>query len=158
MPKWIQLSATWFGLGYLKPAPGTWGTLGAIPLAALLMRLSPVAYMAVTILFAALAIFIAHLYEKQVEGHDASEIVIDEVAGFLVTMAWLPLTWQSFLLGFVVFRVLDAVKPPPISWADRRIRGGVGVVADDLIAGILANAVLQFLFVQTSWLGYQLRG
>lgn len=112
--------------------------------------------MVATAIFSALAMLIAHLDEKMQGGHDRSEVVIDEVAGFLVTMTWLPMSWQALLAGFALFRALDILKPPPIGWMDKRIRGGVGVVADDLVAGIIANAALQFVFVHTPWLGYQL--
>lgn len=102
------------------------------------------------------AIFVAQLYQREHGGADPQEVVIDEVAGFVVAMTWIPLTWQSWVIGFTLFRVLDIFKPPPIGWADRRIPGGVGVVADDLLAGIMANVVLQILFTQTDWLGVQL--
>lgn len=148
--------ATWFYLGKLRPAPGTWGTLGAIPLILGLSLLPPNAYLAGAFGFTILAMFVAHFYGRSREGHDRQEIVIDEVAGFLITMAWLPLTWQTWILGFMIFRVLDIYKPPPIRQIDQKVRGGVGVVADDVVAGIIANLILQILFVQTAWLGYQL--
>ncbi len=156
MSRVITLAATWFGVGYLRPAPGTWGTLAAFPLVFLLAALGPYGYMFAAIVVAVLAIWIAHLYDGASGEHDRSEIVIDEVAGLVVTMTWLPLTWQSCVLGFVLFRLLDVLKPPPINWIDRRLRGGIGVVGDDLVAGVIANAILQFVFVQTTWLGYQL--
>lgn len=152
----IRLLATWFYLGKLRPGPGTWGTLGATPLVWLLAQWGAIPYMAATAVFSTVAMVVAHLYEKVEGGHDRSEVVIDEVAGFLVAMTWLPFTWQAWLLGFLLFRALDIFKPPPIRWVDRKVPGGVGVVADDLVAGILTNAVLQFVFVQTPWLGYQL--
>lgn len=152
---YITLLSTWFGCGRIKKAPGTWGTLGAIPVYLLLNHFNPYGYMLATLLFSGFAILIAHIYEQQNEGHDRSEVVIDEVAGYLVTMTWLPATWISVLAGFILFRALDILKPPPISIIDKKIQGGVGVVADDLVAGIIANFILQILFVQTSWLGYQ---
>lgn len=152
----VEILATWFGLGWLKPAPGTWGTLGAIPLVLLFSLLNPVGYMVAAGLFMLFSVLVAEFYERQVEGHDRSEVVIDEVAGFVIAMTWLPLTWQSWLAAFVLFRVLDALKPPPLSWMDEKIKGGLGVVADDIAAGIMTNFVLQIVFVQTTWLGYQL--
>jgi len=107
-------------------------------------------------LFMLFAVLVAEFYERQVDGHDRSEVVIDEVAGFVIAMTWLPLTWQSWLGAFVPFRLLDALKPPPLSWMDEKIKGGLGVVADDIAAGIMTNFVLQIVFVQTAWLGYQL--
>jgi phosphatidylglycerophosphatase A len=156
MNRAVEVLATWFYLGHLKPAPGTWGTLGAIPLIMLLKFFGPMGYLAGVFGLATLAIVVAQLYEKTRDGHDHCEIVIDEVAGFAVTMTWLPSTWQAWLIGFALFRILDVIKPPPIRWFDRRVPGGVGVVADDLVAGIVANVILQIMFVQTTWLGYQL--
>lgn len=146
MVKAARFFATWFYLGLLKPGPGTWGTLGAIPLAYLMISLGPMGYLAGTIVFSILAMVVAQAYEAGQAEHDRSEIVIDEVAGFLVTMAWLPMTWQAWVSGFLLFRALDILKPPPIRWVDRKVKGGVGVVADDLVAGIIANIILQRLF------------
>lgn len=139
----MELIVTWFGLGRLKPGPGTWGTLGAIPLVVLFNFLGPMGYLVATFVSAVGAILACHFYQQTREGHDHQEIVIDEVVGFCVTMAWVPLTLPYILAGFVLFRLLDILKPPPISWADKKIKGGVGVVADDLIAGIIANMILQ---------------
>lgn len=141
-----RLLATWFGLGLAPRAPGTFGTLGAIPLFYLFAtQFEPVAYLAATLVFCALAVFVAHIYELHSPGHDEPQFVMDEVAGFLVTMALVPATPMAIAAGFVIFRVLDIVKPFPISYIDRKIEGGVGTVADDLVAGILGNVVLQML-------------
>ena len=102
--------------------------------------------MIATLLFTLFAIFVAHLYELQTGRHDDKEVVIDEVAGFLVTMTWVPFTWPYVVVGFLVFRLFDIWKPYPISYVDQRVGGGIGCVGDDLLAGILANIVLQFLF------------
>ena len=87
--------------------------------------------------------------------HDSKEIVIDEVAGFLITMTWLPMTWQSVVIGFILFRFFDIVKPPPIRQLDKKIQGGVGVMIDDIAAGIISNFILQILFTYTLILGSQ---
>lgn len=148
--------ATWFYLGKLPKAPGTWGTIGAIPLVIGFHYLGALPYMMATVIFTALAMIVSHLYVTQAGVQDPKEVVIDEVVGFLITMMWLPMTWQAWAAGFALFRTLDILKPPPISTMDRKIKGGVGVVADDIMAGIIANIVLQYLFVNTNWLGYQL--
>ncbi len=141
-----RIFATWFGLGLAPKAPGTFGTLGAIPLFWLLAtRLEPVPYLAATVIFSALAIVVAHIHELYSPGHDEPQFVMDEVAGFLVTMAWVPATPLAIAAGFVIFRFFDIVKPFPISYIDRKVQGGVGTVADDLVAGILGNVVLQLL-------------
>lgn len=140
-----RILATWFGCGLSPKAPGTVGTVGAIPLFLILAtQLKDIQYMAATLLISAAAIVVAHIYEWDAE-HDSPQFVMDEVAGFLVTMTWVPVTWSWVLAGFVAFRLFDIWKPFPIGYLDRKIQGGVGTVADDLVAGIAANVVLQVL-------------
>ena len=153
----LQL-ATFFGVGKSPKAPGTFGSLAALPFAALLMLAGPFYYMGACVLLLPISIVAAEIYERVNGGHDASEIVIDEVLGMWVSLTWLPLTWQTFLLGFVLFRILDICKPFPISYLDRKIEGGVGVVVDDLAAGLVVNLILQFVYVNTAWLGLQSLG
>lgn len=142
----LKIIGTWFGCGLSPVMPGTVGTLGAIPLVWLFARWGEFSYMLATFALVVVAMIVAQLYENVIaDEHDPSEFVLDEVAGFLITMTWVPLTWQFVVLGFVLFRVLDIVKPFPISWIDRRIPGGVGAVADDLAAGIVANILLQIV-------------
>lgn len=151
----IEISATFFYLGKAPIMPGTVGTLGAIPLVFLFSKFSVYGYMILTFVFALWAMRVADQYEQLVQDHDAKEVVIDEVVGFLITMFWLPLTWQAFLAGFVLFRALDILKPFPIGMLDRTARGGFGTVIDDLAAGVIANIILQFVYTQTDWLGVQ---
>lgn len=153
--KSIDLLATWGGVGKIKKAPGTFGTLAALPLVWIVAQAGPIIYMILTVLLTIAAIFIAEFYERAHGGHDSKEVVIDEVIGIMIAMAWLPLTWQSFVAAFVLFRLLDIVKPPPIRHFDRNVKGGFGVVADDLIAGLITNVVLQIVFTETLWLGAQ---
>jgi phosphatidylglycerophosphatase A len=143
--KLIDGLAIWFGCGLSPKAPGTVGTLGAIPLFYLLAGVGPMAYTAATGVFTVFTVFVAHFYESGSKDHDPQEFVMDEVAGFLVTMALVPFTWKAVLAGFVLFRLFDIWKPFPISWIDRNIKGGVGTVADDIAAGVAANVVLQAL-------------
>jgi phosphatidylglycerophosphatase A len=149
--------ATLFGVGRIPKAPGTWGSLATLPLCLLLMKLGFFVYMAATLGLTILAIAAAEHYERQSDKHDSKEIVIDEMAGMLVTMTWLPMTWQSFVIGFLVFRFLDILKPFPISYFDKKVPGGFGVVADDLVAGILGNILLQLMLHHTAWLGVQIQ-
>jgi len=142
--KLITVLATWFGCGFSPKAPGTVGTLGAIPLVYFFATLEPLHYMAVTLGFSACAMIVAQFFEAGGE-HDPQEFVMDEVAGFMVTMTWVPFTWMGVLAGFLLFRLFDVWKPFPISYIDRKVKGGVGTVADDLVAGIFANVGLQFL-------------
>ena len=153
---WIKV-ATVFGVGRIPKAPGTWGSLVTLPLVLGLMLLGPLVYMAVTLAMAIIAIIAAEQYEQQSEKHDSKEIVIDEVAGMLVTMTMLPMTWQSFVIGFILFRILDIFKPFPIRYFDRKVPGGFGVVIDDLVAGMIANGILQLMLYHTAWLGMQIQ-
>jgi phosphatidylglycerophosphatase A len=143
----VEWLATWFGLGRMPFSPGTFGTFGAIPLVLGLVLLGPLPYMIGTIVFIIAAVFIAHLYEVWHHEHDPQSIVIDEVAGFLVSMTWVPLTWQYLLAAFLLFRFLDILKPGPIGYLDRHVEGGLGTVIDDVAAGLVVNVLLQL------WLG-----
>lgn len=155
MREFLLRSATLFGVGKAAKAPGTWGTLATVPVVFLLSYLGPLVYMAAVFLMLPLSIVAAELYEKQAGSHDAKEIVIDEMVGFMITMTWMPQTWQAYLAGFCLFRFLDILKPPPIRYFDRRVPGGLGVVLDDVVAGIIANVFLQLIYSQTPWLGIQ---
>jgi phosphatidylglycerophosphatase A len=156
MRKFVIQSASLFGVGYISKAPGTWGTLVTLPFCYLLMHLGSIMYMVITLFLTIYAIWAADLYERQSDLHDAKQIVIDESVGILITFVMLPITWQTFVAGFVAFRLLDIVKPFPISYFDKKVPGGLGVVADDVVAGLLGNIALQFVYTQTSWLGIRL--
>ncbi|MFZ4405215.1 MAG: phosphatidylglycerophosphatase A [Pseudobdellovibrionaceae bacterium] len=157
----LHLVATYLGIGYAKKAPGTVATFATIPLVILLSWAGPFLYMAAVLLLIPLAIIAAAAYEQDHlhadfgDGHDRSEIVIDEVVGFLITMVWLPMTWQSLLMGFLLFRFFDILKPFPIGYLDRKVPGGLGVVVDDIAAGIFASLILQAVYSYTSILGQQ---
>lgn len=152
-PKLIEHFVTVGGLGRLPKAPGTFGTLAGIPLAYGLSLAGPVFYLAATIVILILAVFACEIHERQTAKHDAQHIVIDEVVGYLIAFAWLPLTWQSLLAAFVVFRFFDILKPYPISVLDARVKGGLGVMIDDVAAGLAANIILQALASRSDVLG-----
>ena len=133
--------------------PGTFGTLLGIPLAFVLSRSGPIVFMIGTVLFLLFAVAVAELHEMFTKNHDPGEVVIDEVVGFVVAMTFLPLTWQSFLGAFLLFRFFDILKPFPIRQIDNRIQGGLGTVLDDVAAGIVSNFILQIVFMNTPWLG-----
>ena len=137
---WVLLAA-WGPCGYAPVAPGTFGTLGAIPLYLALSRLSPGAYVAFTLAFSALAVVASDRAGRYWRVADASPIVIDEVAGYLLTMALVPFSWRAALAGFVLFRIFDVTKPWPASAFDR-VKSGFGVVMDDLAAAVWAWAAL----------------
>lgn len=140
----------------MPKAPGTWATFAALPLVYILLLQGPLAYMGATFFILILGIFACNALEKTRDSHDDGDLVIDEVAGILITMTWLPITWQSFVFSVLLFRLLDITKPFPVNFLDRRIKGGLGVMLDDVAAGIIANIVLQVIYTKTNWLGSQL--
>lgn len=151
----IQI-AILFGVGKFPKAPGTVATLATIPLWYGMSFLTPMLYMFLVLALIVLGILASEAYEAHSGKHDSKEIVIDEVVGYLITMTWLPVTWQSAVIGFLVFRFFDIVKPPPIRQLDQKVQGGFGVMVDDIAAGIIGSVVMQLLYNQTNWLGSQI--
>ena len=131
------------GSGLSPIAPGTAGTLMTVPLFLLMQNLSFEVYAAITLLITLVGIWICSYAAKKLGVHDHPAIVIDEVAGFLITMLAAPAGWQWVLAGFVLFRFFDAVKPWPISWIDKNVKGGFGIMVDDVAAGLVSMALLQ---------------
>ena len=135
--------ASWFGAGLMPGAPGTFGTLTAVPLVLVLNHLGALYEGLALLLLVPLAIWSSNVCERCLRQNDPSEVVVDEVAGFLLTLFLLPLSWLTLCLGFVLFRFFDIAKPFPIKWFEKKLRGGTGVVLDDLMAGIYANLGLR---------------
>lgn len=134
-----------FGSGLVPRAPGTAGTLAAIPLYLLLQPLALHLYLPlVAVLFLVGIPLCAHTAER-LGVHDHPGIVWDEIVGYLVTMTFAPPGWLWIVIGFVLFRLFDILKPWPIKWLDRKVGGGFGIMVDDLLAGIAAAAVLHLL-------------
>ncbi|SLN12740.1 Phosphatidylglycerophosphatase A [Roseovarius litorisediminis] len=156
-----HLIATFFCVGHLRPAPGTWGSLAALPAAWALHVLGGFPLLAVATAFVfALGWWATALETKGKSDHDPSEIVIDEVAG--QWLAFLPVSigaahsaapltalWPGWIAAFLAFRFFDILKPGPIGWADRR-GDALGVMLDDVIAGLFAAVVVVFL----AWLSH----
>jgi phosphatidylglycerophosphatase A len=137
------LVVTGFGSGFLKPAPGTWGTVVALALWWwLLAGLGWPEQLAVIVLTIALGTWLTHRVGRRYGVHDDPRIVIDEFAGLWLALLAVPPTWLTALAGFLLFRAFDIAKPWPVGWADRRVPGAAGVMLDDLIAGAMALAVL----------------
>ena len=141
----IKILATFMYAGLSPKAPGTAGTVAAIPFVLGAALLGNIFYVGATISLVIASIFICQLYEQQNQVHDSSEIVIDEVAGFFVAMALLPISFKAFVLAFIIFRLFDILKPFPINYMDKNVQGGFGVVADDVLAGLFTNIILQVL-------------
>lgn len=136
-----------FGSGLAKVAPGTFGTLAAIPVYLLLVQLPWLLYAAFTLLAFYVGITICQVASDDLNVHDFSGIVWDEFVGFWITMFLIPLDWKWVLLGFILFRFFDIVKPWPISYLDKRVQGGFGIMVDDVLAGVYAWIIL-FLTVK----------
>ena len=136
------LLAFGFGSGLSPKAPGTVGTVAAIPLWWLLAQLPLQSYLLIVALAAIVGIVICGRAAEKLGVHDHGGIVWDEFVGFWIAMAALPVTWNSLLFGFVLFRLFDILKPWPISWLDKKVSGGFGIMIDDVIAGLAAAAVI----------------
>ncbi len=134
-----------FGSGLAPKAPGTMGTLAAIPLWWLLAQLPLASYLMVVLVSAIIGIYICGAAAKTLGVHDHGGIVWDEFVGFWIAMAALPVTWTSVILGFVLFRLFDILKPWPISWLDKKVSGGFGIMIDDVIAGLAAAGIIALL-------------
>ncbi len=140
---WVLLAA-WGPCGFSPFAPGTVGTLGAVPLAWALSALGWPAYLVATALLLGLGIVAAGRAGRYWGVVDASPIVVDEVVGYLLTMAFVPFSWLTALMGFVLFRLLDILKPWPVSALDR-IKSGLGVMLDDVGAGVIGCIGMQII-------------
>lgn len=148
----LHFLALGFGSGLAPFMPGTFGTLAALPLVWLFsVGLSFTSYLAITLIFSVAGIWICGKTAQDMQVHDDSSIVWDEVVGMLITMLAVPLSWQSLLLGFALFRLFDIVKPWPISYLDKNLHGGLGIMFDDIVAGLAALGCMQ-LILYLGWL------
>jgi phosphatidylglycerophosphatase A len=134
-------------VGYLPGMPGTWGTLAALPLWWGLAHLGPWGYGLGVAALVGLALWVAGPAQGYLGREDHPAIVIDEVAGLLITLAGVPLTWHHAAAGFIIFRALDILKPPPIRRFSAGPSGGLEVVGDDVMAGLMARLVLEVIMV-----------
>jgi phosphatidylglycerophosphatase A len=146
MDYFILLMATGFGVGYSPVAPGTLGTLVAIPVYYFLSNISSPIYEITLVGFFFLSVWISENAEIFFGKKDDQRIVIDEMMGFLITMLWVPKTIRFIIIGFLLFRFFDILKPFPIRRLERRLKGGFGVVLDDVMAGVYGNIILHFLY------------
>jgi phosphatidylglycerophosphatase A len=139
--RWILFGATGCGAGFIPVAPGTFGALIGLFLAWCLSGGDGSLLVLFTLAFSGLSVWVAHEAERILGTKDPGAIVIDEVAGMLVACLGLPMTPAAAVVLFILFRLFDILKPFPVGWLDRRLTGGVGIVADDVAAGLLANVV-----------------
>ncbi|MFP4097847.1 MAG: phosphatidylglycerophosphatase A [Alphaproteobacteria bacterium] len=139
--------ASWFGCGFIRPAPGTWGSLGALPFGLALYALGGVTALLIAVAIATIIGFmVADKFDKAMGGNDSSMIVIDEVVGQWIAL--IPAVTNPYLVfvAFVAFRFFDILKPWPVSFFDKKIKGAAGVMGDDIIAG--SYAAMMILLMQ----------
>ena len=134
-------------VGAIPVAPGTFGTLVALPLWWIFNQLSVDLYLVLLVLLILLAVWSAGEAERILHQADSGVIVIDEIVGFLVATIFVPVTWSNFIAAFLLFRFFDILKPFPVNWCDKNLHGGIGVVLDDLLAGVMAAVVLRLLLM-----------
>ncbi|MCG8427641.1 MAG: phosphatidylglycerophosphatase A [Chromatiales bacterium] len=143
----VHLLAFGLGSGAAPKAPGTFGTLAAIPLYLLVSDLSPGFYVLLLALMFVMGIWLCQRTSDDLGVHDHGGIVWDEWVGFLLTMFNAPAGWLWIVIGFLLFRLFDILKPWPINWLDRKVSGGLGIMLDDILAGVYAWIGLQLSFV-----------
>lgn len=135
--------ATWFGLGFLSPAPGTWGSLGALPFGIIILSVGgPIALAIGALILFPIGIWASHHFERDSGVPDHKMIVVDEVVGQWIALLPALVSPLSILLSFVLFRFFDITKPWPVSYFDQSMKGPYGVMLDDVAAGIMAAAIL----------------
>ena len=142
----VSLLATWFGSGLVRKAPGTFGSLAALPFAAIILwTAGNWALFAAALAVYGVGVAVSGIYARAGGSHDPGAVVIDEVAGQWLALAPLCLSLESFLLGFVLFRFFDIAKIWPASLAERRLPDGLGIMTDDMVAGAYAGGLAYFL-------------
>ena len=147
-----HLLATGFGSGLSPVIPGTMGTVAAIPFYLVMAWLPFSAYLLITLVAALVGIMICQKTSDDMGVHDHGSIVWDEFVGFWITMAVAPVvSWQWVVTGFVLFRFFDMVKPWPISWLDKQVHGGLGIMIDDILAGFMAMIALWGIGYWQGW-------
>jgi phosphatidylglycerophosphatase A len=141
----VYFIAFGFGTGLMPIAPGTWGTLAAIPLYLLLQESHWLIYLAFTILAFILGVWVSDKVSKDLGVHDYKGIVWDEVVGYLLTMFMAPKGLLWMVLGFILFRIFDIWKPQPIAYVDQKTQGGLGIMLDDVLAAVPAWLLLNVI-------------
>ncbi len=147
----VYFAAFGFGAGFAKKAPGTIGTIVGIPIYLLASAGGFPVFVVLTVLFSLLGVYLCGETAKAMGVHDHPGIVWDEIVGFMVTMILVPFSWSAVLVGFILFRFFDIIKPWPISYLDRHVEGGLGIMLDDLLAGMVSAVLLSWIF-KSGWL------
>lgn len=144
----VCMISTWFGCGLIPGAPGTWGSLAALPLAwVVLVNYGSVALGAVSIALFLIGLRTSEIFARRSSDRDPQSIVIDEVAGQCLVLTAAPPQWGYVVAGFLLFRLADIVKPWPASWADQSLKGAPGIMLDDMFAAAYAWVALYGLYL-----------
>lgn len=134
-----------FGSGAIPIAPGTFGTLITIPFYLYLSTHSHTTYLIATLLFAVFSVWLCEKVSREINTHDHQGMCIDECVGFLVTMFYAPYGFGWIIIGVILFRLFDIVKPWPINQIDAHVKGGIGMILDDVVAGLFSFFIIQLL-------------
>lgn len=143
----VHFLAFGFGSGLSPKAPGTAGSVVGLVLYILLAGLSDVVFISITLFLFLAGVWICGESSKKLGVHDHGGIVWDEIVGMLIALFHAPLSIPWLVCGFILFRFFDIVKPWPIKWLDKKVKGGFGIMIDDVLAGIFAFIVLQLLIL-----------
>lgn len=149
----INSFVTCFGLGRSPYAPGTFGSLFGLFVVYLLSFFNWPTFFLFTVLLCTTSILLVGFYLESASSKDPKEVVIDEVVGILISFMLVPVTGLTLVIGFLLFRFFDILKPPPISFFDRKVPGATGVMADDVVAGIIVNLFFHFVLIPMGVLG-----
>lgn len=150
--KLIKNLVTCFGVGLVPKAPGTFGSLAGLVLILILGSLPWFIYFSVSLIICALGLWATNIYLDSSDNKDPKEVVIDEVVGILFSFLLVPISLTSVLVGFLLFRFFDILKPPPISFFDKKVPGATGVMADDIVAGFIVNMLFHFYILPSGFL------
>jgi phosphatidylglycerophosphatase A len=142
---WVHFLAFGFGSGAIPFAPGTMGTIAAIPIYLLFAWLPLGWYLFITLVMFVIGIWLCEIAAKDTGVHDHPGIVWDEIVGYMITMIAVPHTLKYILLGFVLFRFFDILKPWPIKPIDKHLKGGLGIMLDDVLAGVFALIIMKLI-------------
>jgi len=148
----IHIFSFGFGAGLSPVAPGTVGTLIAIPIFLLLTTFSPIIYLLFVIILFFAGCWASAITADALKVHDHPGIVIDEIVGYLITMIFVPATWYWVVLGFLLFRLFDIWKPWPVSIADKQLKGGLGIMLDDVLAALYSLLSLHIVIWSAKFL------
>jgi phosphatidylglycerophosphatase A len=151
LSRWTYWIATGLGLGRIPLAPGTAGSAGGLAIVLWMRPLSPLTQAALVLILVSLGWYCAGREEQATGQKDNPQIVIDEIAGMMISAMWIPSGWGPLFLAFLLFRALDILKPAPAGWVERTVPGGGGIMLDDVVAGAYTHLILMSIGKMIGW-------